>query len=246
MATNPSAIFSVVVVTVGIISVSGFGTLEDVRSAERMNNAERALDVLAEDIVDIYEDGAPSRGTEVNLDRAELYMGEEVFINVSANNTATPGRDYKGFYEFRPLVYETDEDDRLVYSAGTVFRVPDGGGGLVVREAPLTVNESGTALTVVQTLPSEGETTDIAGGTVLVRSFDKEADVDLADATGRYDDVWINVTSPRSDLWFESLDEKSDLDCDPPGGSDTVSCEMTATPERIYVTDVKVRVEFET
>jgi len=55
-------IFSLIVATVGVVTTVGFSTLEDRQDAERVNNVERAFDVFANNMENVYRDGAPSRG----------------------------------------------------------------------------------------------------------------------------------------------------------------------------------------
>ena len=56
-------VFSLVIVTVSIISVSGLSGYQNAQSFERQSNAEKAYDVMHNNIEDIYYKGAPSRAT---------------------------------------------------------------------------------------------------------------------------------------------------------------------------------------
>ena len=81
-------VFSLIVLTVGVVLTVGYTGLQDARDAERVNNAERAFDVLADNIEDITDRGAPSRGTEIRLAEAAIGPGAPTHINISGFNTS--------------------------------------------------------------------------------------------------------------------------------------------------------------
>lgn len=238
--------FSLVAATVAIVSISGFATLQDARNAEQMNNAERAFDVLDENMADIYTQGAPSRATEISLERAQLLSGDAVFINVSLDPTnAASSPSFEGNYRYRPLVYRSKADDRIVYSAGSIFRLPKEGGGVVIKEAPFVFNETtGTIITVPRTTTDGAQT--IGGSTILVRANNEGREVDASDQFGTYSDIWVNVstTERRADLWEEQLDDKDLTDCFQPEDG-RVACHITTAPQRVYVSEVEIAVAFD-
>ena len=46
-------VFALIISTVGIVSVSGISGLQDSRDGERVENAQRGFDLLADDVEDI-------------------------------------------------------------------------------------------------------------------------------------------------------------------------------------------------
>ncbi|MFT4882055.1 MAG: hypothetical protein ACI9HI_002075, partial [Salinirussus sp.] len=201
-------IISLVITTVGVVSVSGVSVLQDAREAEQVENAKRAFDLLADNVEDIYREGAPSRSTEVQLGSAQLVAERTTTINVSWTNST-------GFRQFQPLeirsvTYEGGGNDRLIYDAGAVFRLsrPDGEGA-VLREPPLVVTPARTVIATPQTV-GRG-TSAISGSTALIRTEILSSSV-LARGT-QYANITMNVTSPHWRAWRKALDERQNIDC---------------------------------
>ncbi|MFT4948652.1 MAG: hypothetical protein ACI9CA_000774 [Natronomonas sp.] len=239
-------IISLVITTVGVVSVSGVSVLQDAREAEQVENAKRAFDLLADNVEDIYREGAPSRSTEVQLGSAQLVAERTTTINVSWTNST-------GFRQFQPLeirsvTYEGDGDDRLIYDAGAVFRLsrPDGEGA-VLREPPLVVTPARTVIATPQTV-GRG-TSAISGSTALIRTEILSSSV-LARGT-QYANITMNVTAPHWRAWRKALDERQNIDCgsgDP--AAERVSCDLLRgipdprnSPDVFYFTQTQIRVE---
>ncbi len=77
-------VFSLIVASVGAVYAIGVSELEATRDAERIENAQRAFDVLADNVDDVLE-GAPSRGTEVKLAEATLRSADDASMNVTVD-----------------------------------------------------------------------------------------------------------------------------------------------------------------
>ncbi|MFC6988243.1 hypothetical protein ACFQJD_05030 [Haloplanus sp. GCM10025708] len=103
-------VFSLIITSVGVVTVFGISTLEDARTDERINNAERAFDVLADNFDDIARGGAPSRATEIKLAETSLTLAETVDLSVNASDEADP---YPS--EFRPIVFSAGSETDIVY-----------------------------------------------------------------------------------------------------------------------------------
>lgn len=236
-------VFALVASTVAIVSLAGFTSLEEIKDDEQTNNAQRAFDVLAENMADVQEKDAPSRATEISLENAQIGTGDPITIRVNATDGDPTTTDFDETYRVTPIVYRGPDDGKFVYAAGSVFRLEPRVGGIVVRESPFVFDADGTVVPIIRTTTQSKQS--IGGTTVLVRTNGKRKTVDLANTNGRFDDeVWLNVTSPRRDLWEEQLGAKDNLDCMTPSPA-TVACEMTVTPERLYVPSTEVTVEFE-
>ncbi|WP_318569833.1 DUF7289 family protein [Salinigranum marinum] len=234
-------IFALVLSIVGLTFTLGYGGLQDTRDFERLNNAERAFDVMGDNFDDMVRRGAPSRATEVKVADAQLRMVEPTRVNVSVTNASGATDSYR--FDVEPIVYET-ADGRIVYVNGAIFR-EDAGGAVVVRHSEFILNQSRVLLPVVTTRQG-GETASVGGTTtVLVRarrpggqreSFRVETARPDAQA-----DVMVNVTSPRPAVWKRELG-RSDASCTIYG--DTVSCRLTGV-ERVYIQETLVDITFE-
>jgi hypothetical protein len=70
--------FALIVTTTGIVFTVGQGGLQNAQDQERLNNAERAMDVLAQNMNDLNRRSAPSRATEIRLSEASIAYGDPV------------------------------------------------------------------------------------------------------------------------------------------------------------------------
>ena len=241
-------IFGLVVSVVAVVSVSGLNSLESVRDAERTNNVERAFEVLSNNVDDVAARGAPSRATEISLDGNAVVVGDQIKVEIRDpdNSNSDPsdpsfltGRTFKP----RPIIYDAG-DTQLVYVMGAVFRVEDEGGVILESWSPV-LDERRTYFSVVNTRSATGAATSVQSSTVLVRTVANQRVVELADETTDYDDVWVNVTSPRRDLWLRMLERHTELSCFT-SGPETVKCRLAYIPDRIYVVDNRIAVDVET
>jgi hypothetical protein len=235
-------IFALVLSVVGLTFALGYGGLQDTRDFERLNNAERAFDVMGDNFDDMVRRGAPSRATEVKVADAQLRMAEPTQVNVSVTNASGDTDSYR--FDVEPIVYETD-DGRIVYVNGAIFR-EDPGGAVVVRHSELILNQSRVLLPMVTTRQG-GETASVGGTTtVLVRAARPSGQrenfgFEMA-RTDAQADVTVNVTSPRPAVWERELSRSPDASCLVDGN--TVSCTVVDA-ERVYVQETLVDITFE-
>ncbi|WP_436932271.1 DUF7289 family protein [Halosimplex halobium] len=236
-------VFSLIAAVVSIVSLAGLSSLEDARDAQQTDNAELAMEVLSDNVADITERGAPSRATEISLSDASLTLADPIQVEVR-DPTGPPDESFLATRTFnvRPVVYD-DGDTQLVYVMGAIFRAERQGGTVVQPWSPV-VDSDRMMVQVVNT----GSATDglqlIESSTVLVRANGNQRVVVAADETGAYDDIWINVTSPRRDLWHRMLDDHPAMDCST-AGPETVECEVTVDPQDLYVVEHRIAVDFE-
>lgn len=233
-----SLIFGMILVAIAFVSVSGFASLEDTRDAEQNNNAERAFDVLANNVEDVYRRGAPSRATELSLGGSQLYLGDEMTLRVTVDDGSGP--EYVQT-TLRPLVFRGRDDTEFVYEAGAVFR-SDRDGGIAVRDLPLRLDTDRMILPLVSTNAESVQS--IGGPSVLVRTTGSSKEIAFRSTGGH--DVEINVTgSPREELWKRHLEDEYAMDCSYSG--DSLLCtDDTVDPHRVLVVVHEVDVGLET
>jgi len=237
-------VFALVVSVVAIISIAGLSTLESARDAEQTDNAERAFEVLSDNVDDVVERGAPSRATEISLNDNAVSLGEETNIEIRDpdNGAGDPSFLINRTFKIRPVIYDAG-DTELVYIMGAVFRDERRGGTVLDSWSPV-LEPGRTHIPVVNTKSATGGTQSVQSSTVLVRAVSNQRVLEVANESASFDDVWINVTSPRRDLWFRMLDAESALDCSTVGAQ-TVECQLTYIPERIYVVDHRLAVSLD-
>lgn len=237
-------VFALVLSMVALVSVAGFSDLDNVRENEQVNNAERAFDVVADNVADLALRGAPSRATEMRLTEASLRTGDAITINVTG---ITPGgrRFTIGDSRVRPLIYEGGDGTQIIYSSGAVFRVQRQG-GLIVREPPFVLEPDRVHLPLV--LTQSRQTESVGGGTVRIQTRVAERELAGFDSRGRFSDLTINVTSPRYELWAEYLESEEAIDdCTLDQDRNSAVCDIVpgGAPDRLAVQIVRVDVEFD-
>ena len=230
-------VFSLVVLTVGAVLTVGYGGLQDVRDAERVNNAQRAFDVLANNVEDITARGAPSRGTEIRLADASISRGTPTTLNVSGYESGA--RQFATQYDSLGAVVYEAEGTQIRYAAGAVTRIGSGGSvGLV--EPNFVISDRRVILPIVQL--SVGEESIAGSRTVLVRSERDLRDVEV-DRAG-VDRLELNVTSPAAGAWEGYLGGQMDCERLPDDDGRRLSCE-TNDLDRVQVISFSISVTFE-
>lgn len=226
-------VFSLITLVVGAVYLSGMGGLQDARQAERLTNAERAFDVLSENIDDVADTGAKARSTEIKLANAELGFGEPVSfeVNMTESNAAYTAT-------MRPIVF-TIGDSHVVYSNGAVIR-SDPSGSAMLATPTMVAGER----TLVPLIVTRAEGSGVGGsGRILVRTAEATNDVRRfanppAD-DGSYN-VTISVTTPRTRAWRNYLGAQFDTTCAVSG--QTVTCGPFPT-SRVDLQVVKIDVQ---
>lgn len=227
-------VFALITASIGLVFATGFTGLNDVREFEADNNAERAFEVLADNLEDVTHRNAPSRSTEIKLSEAELRIGDPIQLTVN-----DPDSTFNVTYDLRPIVYDADTGTELVYVQGAVIR-SQADGATIVHESTLVLDENRTLIPVVQTRAG-GERGVSGSTTVLVRADLSQSRLAYANSSAG-NQVWMNVTSPHAAAWHAHLDEAyPDASCTLSG--DTVACSVTT--DRVHVTQIQIDLRIE-
>lgn len=261
---------SLIFATLGVVYVAGIGGLEDTRDAERLQNAERAFEVLADNMADIYAEGAPSRATEIKLADAQLSFGSSTTMTAKITNANSGTPTYTT--DLNPVVYSAGTQTEIVYEGGAVLRV-ERDSAVMKRKPRLVFRKDGDVKTAVipyvATRPDHRSGTSIGGSTtVLVRAVEAQTEV-LANETDPATPFTtqattdpdgdsnvefavtftIQTTAERAIAWNRFLNERIPDSFDPSSGDppcqrsgDTVTCDLAV--ERLYVTATRIDVGF--
>jgi len=216
-------VFSLIAATVALVYVSGIGGLENTRSSEQVNNAERAFDVLADNIGDIHRQAAPSRATEIKVSDAQMEFGDPVRVNVTIRNKMGGN---VSVIEYQPIVYSADGGTDLLYSNGALFR-EDPSGAVMDKNPPFLLtydadnDEKTLILPVIETRNAGVESTG-SQRTVLVRTLLATREVTIAEDDP--ESIRFNTTGDDAnefrinpDFDGDGTNEISDLDPDNDG-----------------------------
>jgi hypothetical protein len=201
-------IFSLITLSVGVITVGGFSTLEDRQDAERINNAERAFDVFAGNVEDVYRGGAPSRATEMRLSGGTLRYGEPV--NVTVRDRATPNINHT--MELTPLIY-ADGDTEIIYAGGAVIR-SEPEGSVMLQEPPFVLRSDRTVLPFVRTTRAGGQTSLTRDGTVRVETSRTNINATTRSGLSDASRLELVVESTHETAWEEYLESVAERDSD--------------------------------
>lgn len=223
-------VFALVLTVIGLVTGLAMPALEDVRGVEQASNAERAFDVVGDNMAAVYERSAPSRATEIDLGTSEMYYGDNVTMNVTVDGVSNET-------EITPVILRVNDDTSLVYEAGAVFR-EERDGGVRLRDPPLLVSSDRAHIPVVKTT---APTVEAAGGTtILLRGKSTARSVEFSD-TNYGDEIVVNVTSPRNELWYRYFEDETVLSCDDPEDG-SVEC-SSDEPEQVLLTVQEIEVE---
>ena len=218
-------VFSLALTTIGMVYMGGYAGLQDTRDAEQINNAERAFDVLANNIDQMARNEAPFRATEVKLAEAELSTTGH--YSVRTNSTSFEAAQTAGPVA---IVYSIGDDTEIVYEHGAVIRM-DGDSGIMIREPDLLFDNQSTVLRYIEI---RGGNQHIAGSTtVLVRGERQQLrNLESVSDPGPGETVTFNLTTEpsRAPIWEEYLESEihwEEDSCDLAGtGNETVVCEF--------------------
>jgi hypothetical protein len=229
-------VFSLILLTISVVSVGGYSVLEDARDNEQNSNAERALDVLANNIADLYARGAPSRATEISLEESQLFVGDPITFEVSVDDGISTTSVQR---EIDPIVFRGAANTDFVYEAGAVFREQQDG-GVTLRNPPLSVNSERMVFALVRT--NSSNQLSLSGSTILVRTRATTREVAVR-STGTAHDVTFTVTdSPRQSTWRQYFQREHGMSCTESGN--TLQC-TAANVDRVLVSVYNVRVNLE-
>jgi len=249
-------VFALVASTTGIVYVYGFGGLQDARDATALDNAERAMDVFADNVADIHGRGVPNRATEIKLYDAGLRLEESTTWRVEVRAPAD-GIEKTYSSDVEPLVYAA-QDTELVYTNGALLRV-DRGGAVMKRAPPFVFRKvGGERVAVVPVIQTRSSTTqNVAGATTVLVRTDLALSETIVETAGNYSEtelevnVSVETTPERAVVWERYLDAEIEAEygatnpCELDGtDSATVSCEVTA--QRVYLGISRIDVDIAT
>lgn len=225
-------IFSIVVLSITLLVLSGMASLEETREDERIANAERAFDVIADNMQSLYERNAPSRATEIDLGESEIFYANNVSITV-----LDEGGDGEvlASTQLRPIELRVSSDESLVYEGGAVFRAGEEG-GVMLREPPFLLDSQRVHVPLIQTtapaIESAGSTTILLRG----ESTDR-----ITHVTGdSHDDIAIEIASPRYEIWEGHLERSESMTCTTTDESETVQCVTEDSHDTVFVTEQRI------
>ncbi|MUV89233.1 hypothetical protein GJ629_04410 [Halapricum sp. CBA1109] len=235
--------FSIVIGSVGLVSIIGLGQLEDFSTDQQLRNAETTFELIARSFDEIEEGQTETRTDALELDGGQMYVEQSSSATVTVDH---PGSDYEATVPLNALVYRTD-DTEVVYENGATFRgAEDWESGVLNHDPGLVCRDRGAVISLVTLDAIEGRT---YGGDSTLRVTGRSTNTTLLYPTadsgpGSADsatDVAVEIDSPRAAQWRQYFEDTA-FDTDDSGPTTTVSCEGT---ERVYVRHTVIDVTFD-
>ncbi len=226
-------IFTVVVLTIALVSATGFVGFNSAQDYQRTANAEGAFTALANNVDDVVRAGAPSRTTEIRIADASLSFEEEM-TNISVAVDGEP-LDLDGAGATGAIVYDSGTETTITYRSGALIRQDDGS-SLLFREPDFVVTEEELILPVIR---ASSENPSTIGGTSSVDVWTRGGETDVVAENDSVDDnVTIELTTPHVDAWtryFEQFEDGGPVTNVTPD-FDENRVEVEIETERLYVT----------
>lgn len=240
-------IFGIAVGSVFVVFSSGITTLDDLREAERANNAERAMFIIHQNVENIHNDGVAGRDTEVQLTESQLMLQEgsqfEVWEGTDPDYDDEDREDFIFSRRSFVLDYSVTDDRSTVYEFGALIRETPAG-PVMVQDPPFSMVERGDTDRLLVTPVELQGGGNVAGGKQLVvfrgGGSGLETVEDEKDITIR-----METNPDRTDAWVSYYEDELEAENVEVTGEDEKTVEATFEDVEIVIRTQSVVVDFE-
>lgn len=209
-------IFGILITSVGIVSTIGFDQLDTIRQNEQDRNAQRGMDLLAQNFEEIHQGQTTVRSGEFEITQGSLgtLPESQSAIRVLVSDTSGPQDDYEERIPLNALVYSFD-DTAIAYEGGAVVRRDQG--GAILHQQPSFVCTEKQALVSVVTIDTDGQR-QVGEGSVTTRLRKNESTIRFPmnrtgeNSTQGRANVTIEIDSEFDEAWARHLDEDTEWD----------------------------------
>lgn len=132
-------IFSVVILSIGLLITTGAGNLSGLQETAKTDNAQNAMQILSDNIKEIHQRNAPTRATEIRLADTSVATANTTSIRV-VDTSDNDLLDYDNSEEQQVLEYRT-EQGTIVYDSGALIREDENGGVVMVDDPPFRFDD---------------------------------------------------------------------------------------------------------
>jgi hypothetical protein len=227
-------VFGLIITTVSLVYVVGFSSLDNARAVEERKNAERAFDILADNINDVVEGNAPTRGTEIKVGDAKLYGGGSVFFTVNVTDSSVTNSKQ---IEAVPLIYETPSGQQVIYINGAVLRSQVGGSSFII-EPGIDSEHDAFIMPLIETRIPSDSASGVSGGTYLVRTHSASQSA-VAYNKNSYT-VDFRIDTPRTAVWERYCDRHPELSIMAVNDGDFVRCGTAGNFDAVFLQHERV------
>lgn len=156
-------IFGLIVLSVALVSLTAFGSIQDAQEGEAYTNAERAFDILGQNTDEVVKGESVSRSTEISLGDGQLYIDDEVTYRLVDGGTTVQSS------EVRPITYRAASGNELVYTVNASSRNIRNGGGTFSSEPKTHINGDVGYISIPEVAKRPQTSSGIAGGTRTIQ-----------------------------------------------------------------------------
>lgn len=194
-------VFTIIVATIGIVYAVGLPVLQDVQSDERIDNMERAFEILDDNVEDVVYGGAPSRATEVRLTGGSLTVTESSTVTLSVQNTSNTSDNATYTATTRPIVFN-DEGTTILTSFGAVIR-SDGDAATMLARPEWLIEDDRAVVPFVVTAQGSGSSSVGGSLTLLVvtDAINRDAAGQFTTGPNSQANVTVTVESEYASAW---------------------------------------------
>lgn len=229
-------VFSLMIVSIAVVTTVGIGSLEDFRDGEQLNSAERVFATTGASIDEVAAAGSPHRTSDVNLRGGTLFVrttGPSITVTVGGNTYPS------GYDRTNALVYRLDGSS-FVYASGALIRSSSDGGAVVVDSPRFTCSPDGAVVSLVH-VEAIGPSS-VGSGTARIDVRRNSSEL-LFPASGGSPSggapVELEVDATNAAAWNETLTSPA-LGWSNPDGDDVFEC----STDRVFVRRTNVTVDF--
>jgi hypothetical protein len=230
--------FSIILVSVGLVSTFGYQQLEDVTRNERLENAEQGMELVATNVEELRDGQAAVRANEIDLASGALSVVDGPTVTVDVGGT-----NFDRTLALGGLRYRLGSTD-VTYENGGLFRADGNGNARMLSRPSLTCTDQRAVVSLVSV--DAESTTQVSGTSVSVKSTVESRRLLFPmnrtgpDSATDADEVAVTVSSPRSDAWGQHFTGSGNWTAHP-SLADTYVCDDIETA---YVRETAVSIGF--
>lgn len=234
-------VFSLIVTSVGLVSVVGTGSIQDVVRFEQTEASVSLMRSAGSGINEVANGAAPAYRSSIALAGGSLRMGNRTEVNVTVSNAS--GTMFSETYRPWSIRYEAN-DRNVSYQSGLLARGGDRREGVLLTGAGFRCDPANdhASVTIVRLRPSGS--TVFGGGPVTIRATEHQARAPSNRSGVSFPEsrphptateVIVSVDGPYETAWREAL---TNWGFSYDSATDTLECDVG----RVFVQSPRVEV----
>lgn len=229
-------VFGIIITSVGIVSVVGFQSLQEVERNEQGLNAQRAFQTVADNLAELQGGQTPARTSELDARDGTIWIegGPPMTVTVEDDGSGST-LNTTSIADLGSLTYSIPTIERTIgIQSGSVFNA-ERSGSVMVEPPKFVCRNSGSdtsaIVSVLVLYPVDGAVGKSGGDVQIRATYNATSRLAYANTTGGPKDVFVEVggSSQFGTAWSEGVSSS-----DGSGGWNAV----TGTPPTVECQDV--------